>query len=433
MTAAPLSERVLAGDARAIARAISLIEDEAPAGAELVRRIFASTGRAYLIGVTGPPGAGKSTLVDRLIGDLRAAGSDRGRRRRRSDQPFTGGAILGDRVRMQAHAGDAGVFIRSMATRGHLGGLARATGEAALVLDAAGRDVVLIETVGVGQDEVDIVRTADVSIVTLVPGDRRRRAGAQGRHHGDRGHLRRQQGRPRGRGPHGGLDRSDAVAAHRSAGGRVAAAGPQDGSDDRRGVAELLEAIERFRAHTRDGAGQPPARARGVAPARAARRSGSSQHVERDGARGRASSTASLERIAAREVDPYTAVDDIFGGRCRRALSAAARVRRALRPTASARTVMKAILDHVGIAVANVSEALAFYRDALGLEIEAPEEVASQRVRAHFIPTPARRALELLEADGRRLADRASSCRSAAPACITSRCGSTTSPRRWRS
>src|SRR5213592_340284 len=140
-----LAERVFTGDARA-------------------------TARAYLIGVTGPPGAGKSTLVDRMTTGLRRAGQTVGIVAVDPTSPFSGGALLGDRVRMSAHFGDEGVFIRSMATRGHLGGLARATSDVALVLDAAGKDIVMIETVGVGQDEVDIVRTADISIVTLVPG-----------------------------------------------------------------------------------------------------------------------------------------------------------------------------------------------------------------------------------------------------------------------
>jgi len=153
-----------------MARAISLVEDETADGVALIGEIFPHTGKAYLVGVTGAPGSGKSTLVDRVTAEVRRAGLTVGVIAVDPTSPFTGGAILGDRVRMNAHAGDAGVFIRSMATRGHLGGLARATSDAALVLDAAGKDVVVIETVGVGQDEVEIVRTADISIVMLVPG-----------------------------------------------------------------------------------------------------------------------------------------------------------------------------------------------------------------------------------------------------------------------
>lgn len=165
-----LAERVVGGDVRAVARAISLVEDETPEGRALVARLYPHTGRAYLVGVTGAPGAGKSTLVDRLTTEARRAGQTVGVIAVDPTSPFTGGALLGDRVRMTAHAADAGVFIRSMATRGHLGGLARATADATLVLDAAGCGIVFIETVGVGQGEVDIAATADISMVVLVPG-----------------------------------------------------------------------------------------------------------------------------------------------------------------------------------------------------------------------------------------------------------------------
>ena len=161
---------MIAGDPRATARAITIVENETRDAAALIGEIYSHTGRAYLIGITGAPGTGKSTLADALTAEIRRAGLTVGVIAIDPTSPFTGGAILGDRVRMTGHASDPGVYIRSMATRGHLGGLARATVDAALVLDAAGKDVIIIETVGVGQDEVDIVRTADVSVVVLVPG-----------------------------------------------------------------------------------------------------------------------------------------------------------------------------------------------------------------------------------------------------------------------
>jgi LAO/AO transport system kinase len=165
-----LAERVLSGDVRAVARAISMVENDRPGGRELLAVLFPHAGRAEVIGVTGPPGAGKSTLVDRMTAHLRLSGKKVGIVAVDPTSPFTGGAILGDRIRMQAHAVDPGVFIRSMATRGHLGGLAAATGHVLTILSASGLDVILVETVGVGQDEVAIVEAADTSVVVLVPG-----------------------------------------------------------------------------------------------------------------------------------------------------------------------------------------------------------------------------------------------------------------------
>ena len=165
-----LVEGVLAGDHRAVARAISVVEREDPASAALVGRLFSRTGRALVVGLTGAPGVGKSTLADRLTAAWRDRGQRVGVLAVDPTSPFTGGAILGDRIRMQRHASDSGVFVRSMATRGQLGGLARAAYDALVILDAAGTDVVLLETVGVGQAEVDVGRTADVSAVVVAPG-----------------------------------------------------------------------------------------------------------------------------------------------------------------------------------------------------------------------------------------------------------------------
>ena len=158
------------GDVRALARAISAVENRAPGSSDLLKALFPHSGRARVVGLTGPPGAGKSTLVDHMARLYRKQNRTVGIVAVDPTSPYTGGAILGDRIRMQEHFADPGIYIRSMATRGSLGGLARTTADVTTVLDASGRDVILIETVGVGQDEVDIVRLADITIVILVPG-----------------------------------------------------------------------------------------------------------------------------------------------------------------------------------------------------------------------------------------------------------------------
>lgn len=158
------------GKPRAIARAISLVENDGASAQRLMKGVFASRRDAVVLGITGAPGTGKSTLVDQLIGRLRAGGRKIGIVAVDPSSPFSGGAILGDRIRMMRHSLDEAVFIRSMATRGHLGGLAKATGEAIAIFEAAGKDYVLVETVGVGQDEVEVVKLADLILVVLTPG-----------------------------------------------------------------------------------------------------------------------------------------------------------------------------------------------------------------------------------------------------------------------
>ncbi len=374
MTKASLVDRVAAGDVRALARAISLVEDESPAAAPLIAALYPKTGRAWTIGVTGPPGAGKSTLVDRLATALRAQGATVGIVAVDPTSPFTGGAILGDRVRMQAHAGDTGVFIRSMATRGNLGGLARTTTDAALLLDAAGRDYVIIETVGVGQDEVDIVRTADVCVVTLVPGT------------GDDVQALKA----------GIMEIADIFVvnkADREGADRTVAAVEATLSLQTFGASDWRPPVLRTEATSGkgvDGLVAEMARFRAEAPAVVNRRRRArgefrlrellaSRFMQRVHASLSDSDLEALaDQIADRTLDPYSATSQVLN-----------------RVLAGPKG--KATLDHIGVAVTDVQAALTLYRDALGLDVSAPHDVPTEQVRATFVGV-GQASLELLEA-----------------------------------
>ena len=334
--AASLTDRVLSGDVRAAARLMRDLDDRLPEAEAALRTLFPRTGRAYVVGITGAPGAGKSSLTDRLIAHYRAAGKTVGVVAIDPTSPFSGGAILGDRIRMQDHALDPGVFIRSLATRGHLGGLSRSTSDVVQVLDAMGKDLIVVETVGVGQDEIEVASFAHTVVVVAVPGlgddvqaikagvleiadvfavNKADREGA------DRT-IRDLQMMLELRRTAGSRPPLDHDAAHRFTRQGGDAPPPPQGEWEPpivrtvalkgEGVAELAQAIEAHRAHLESTGGR---RAREAARARAAfvtvlrerLLAGALERLEAE--MGRLDAVA--ERIAAREADPYALAEEL--------------------------------------------------------------------------------------------------------------------------
>ena len=367
-----LAEGVRRGDVRALARAISIVEDGRPEAPALLAALFPYAGRSLVVGVTGPPGSGKSTLVDRLTAHLRREGKTVGIIAVDPTSPFSGGAILGDRIRMQGHAADTGVFIRSMATRGHLGGLTATTAQVLTVLSASGKDVILVETVGVGQDEVEIVGTADVSVVVLVPGlgDEVQALKA--------GIMEIADVFVVNKADREGVDRVvaeiESMLSLATGEGQPAPQILQTVATEDRGVAELWRAVEAFRARSA-GSGLLAERRRAqlrrqleetvqaVLLARARERALTPEELEKK-----------LDRLAARTVDPLAAAAEVMKGM---GLGREWKI------------------DHLGIAVPSLAEAVKAY-EALGFTVQSTEEVPTERVRVAFLPVGESR-LELLE------------------------------------
>ena len=305
------TDQILAGDTRAISRAITAIENHSPDAEPLLRQLFPHTGQAYLTGVTGAPGTGKSTLVDRLAAACRKRNEPVGIIAVDPSSPYSGGAILGDRIRMQGHAGDHGIFIRSMATRGFLGGLARSTADVALLLDAAGKRQILIETVGVGQDEIDIVRLADCVLVILVPGlgDDIQNMKAGLMEIGDIFVLNK-------------ADRDGADRLEEELHAMLSLVSPRDGwhppvvrtaATLNRGIDELAAAIDKFREHF-ESTGQRQRKHIEHWQARLVRML-EARLVEQvlPGKAGEARLRAAAEAVASRRLDPFSAVSELLG------------------------------------------------------------------------------------------------------------------------
>ena len=374
------SERILQADPRAVARAITAIENQTPTAQELFRLLFPHTGRAGLIGITGAAGSGKSTLVDALTAALRRSGHSVGVLAVDPTSPFTGGAILGDRVRMQKHGTDDGVYIRSMATRGALGGLASATFDAAMVLDAAGKQFILIETVGAGQAEVEIARAADVTLLLLVPGT------------GDdvqalkAGLMEIADIIVINKSDHAGADRLEQeihAALSLSPAGTVAPPVLRTIATEAKGIDELVSAtLGRLDSARKTGTMETRRKAlfrervlkvvqeRILGRVLPHSQTGSSDQLDKI-----------AEALTARRIDPYTAAEQILPG--------------VAKPDQLADN-QAAALDHIGIAAGPLAQAVAFYEGVLGLKISGYETIEQEKTKVAMVPVGDTR-IELLE------------------------------------
>ncbi|MFZ4986905.1 MAG: methylmalonyl Co-A mutase-associated GTPase MeaB, partial [Blastocatellia bacterium] len=374
-----------------MARAISIIENGDPGASEILKGIHGRTSRGLTVGITGAPGSGKSSLVDRLALHYRELGHRVGILAIDPSSPFTGGALLGDRIRMQGLAGDEGVFIRSMATRGTLGGLARGTIEAAEVLAAAGYDRILIETVGVGQDEVEIIKAADITVVVLVPGmgDDIQAIKAGIMEIGDIFVINKS-------------DREGVERTERELIGMLEMSDRADGWQPpivrtvairNVGVEALAQSIGKYAKEIAavpvTSPGRVEAASQRLLGMIAERLLSSFRESDLSAERLRELATAVVQR----EVDPYTVVDQLFFVSPEEPEETREREEKLDKPAKSRH------LQHLGVAVVSIDEALKFWRDGLGLELHEVETVSDQGVRVAMLPVGDSR-IELLEATG---------------------------------